>query len=188
MALQETSDKAASADADMKPELMPNVDGPTEKSGTKLESKIEEKSATAAGRACVANSASDQQPQKDKVRVPEIESHLKVKSEYILDKAHSILSPVQRAPPPDEKDLSALNNPQKENRHKKNVRAMHKRKKRDMQGNDVEKACRSIILGKECPYGDKCRYNHDIKEIIANREDDIAELKDMGCPMYNLTG
>ena len=125
--------------------------------------------------------------EKNAVAVDDSEYHLKVKSEYVLSEPHSVLSPIQRAPPPTEKEIAAMKNPQKENRHKKNVKAMHKRN-RDEHGNDIGKACRATVLGKPCPYGDKCRYNHDMKEILANRENDIAELKDIGCPMFNIRG
>ena len=188
MALPRNPSGCDSADADVKAQLEKSADAPnltvnsesSENPGTKLETKFEEKSAS-------VNSGAAGKQKKDQVQITEIESHLKVKSEYILDKPHSILSPVQRTPIQPETDLSLLNNPQKANRHKKNVKAMHKRT-RDEQGFDVGKACRAIILGKECPYGEKCRYNHDMKEILANREDDITELKDVGCPVFNLKG
>ena len=49
------------------------------------------------------------------------------------------------------------------------------------------KICKSTLLGKTCPYGDSCKYEHDVMSLLASREDDIDTVVD-GCPHYNMRG
>lgn len=41
-----------------------------------------------------------------------------------------------------------------------------------------------MAKGKECQFGDKCKYNHDIASYFANREPDISPM----CPVYEAHG
>lgn len=62
-----------------------------------------------------------------------------------------------------------------------------KKRPRDARIDDGDKVCLKIIRGEECPYGDSCRFSHDIKEMLAKRPDDIATVEG-GCPVFRLHG
>eukprot|EP00559_Dactyliosolen_fragilissimus_P009039 CAMPEP_0184865496 /NCGR_PEP_ID=MMETSP0580-20130426/18328_1 /TAXON_ID=1118495 /ORGANISM="Dactyliosolen fragilissimus" /LENGTH=709 /DNA_ID=CAMNT_0027364727 /DNA_START=64 /DNA_END=2193 /DNA_ORIENTATION=- len=51
------------------------------------------------------------------------------------------------------------------------------------------KMCKSILTGnpESCPFGEKCKFSHDLKEALACRPPDIQEVT-AGCPHYNLWG
>ena len=43
------------------------------------------------------------------------------------------------------------------------------------------------MIGKPCPFGSECKYSHDLKEMLALREDDIKEVEG-GCPRFQKFG
>jgi tRNA-dihydrouridine synthase 3 len=96
---------------------------------------------------------------------------LKVKPEYILQERHPSL-----APPP----LLVA-----EDTAKKNT-GQNKKRPRDAHTPDELKACLAMVRGDECKFAN-CRFSHDMKELLANRPDDIAEIT-TGCPRFNTHG
>jgi tRNA-dihydrouridine synthase 3 len=121
---------------------------------------------------------------------------LKVKSQYILSAPHpsltqpSIMSTSSNNATTkndiDDNKSTNANQKQKENRHKKNIKNLNKRSRDDYDG--FGKVCKALVSGKVCPFGpDKCKFNHDIKEMLNLRQSDIKEVVD-GCPHYNLRG
>jgi len=124
---------------------------------------------------------------------------LVVKSEYILSERPACLA----APPPVEErtKLSDANNDNRDNnneskRSKKN-KGQNKKRPRDNRIAFGDKVCLAIVRGQPCPFLNTpkgCRYNHNLKEILANRPIDISDgengaawLKG-GCPFWNAKG
>ena len=97
---------------------------------------------------------------------------LKVKPEYILQERHPSL-----APPPllVAEDAAA-----------KKATGQNKKRPRDAHVPDEVKACLAMIRGDECKFVN-CRYSHDIKDMLANRPDDIVEIT-TGCPRFKISG
>lgn len=119
---------------------------------------------------------------------------VKVKSEFVLDERPSCLVKESDAAPSttssDSGDVNSKDN-------KKNNRGQNKKRPRDSKISYTDKVCLSVVRGESCPFekSDKgCRYNHDLKEILANRPVDISEgeggadwLKDE-CPFWKKNG
>ena len=122
---------------------------------------------------------------------PEInETHsLKVRPEFVLAERSSVLAPF----PADESAVASAsaNEPgaaEQKARSKRKNRGQNKKRPRDAKTADADKLCNAIVRGEECPYGEeKCRYSHNIKQALADRQPDITEVEG-GCPNYNLTG
>ena len=120
---------------------------------------------------------------------------LVLKPQYILSSTHSVMTPASDTRDDNNRSTSNNNNnnnennephpnqKQKPNRHKKNKREL---KKRSREMNQHQNVCKSAISGKECPFGDSCKFTHDLKEMLANRVDDIKEID--SCPHYDLKG
>lgn len=115
---------------------------------------------------------------------------VQVRSEYLLDERPSCL--VQEQP---SSSTSGGNDTSKDDR--KSNRGQNKKRPRDSKIADADKACLAVVRGEPCPFekSDKgCRYNHDLKEMLANRPPDISEgeggadwLKDE-CPFWKQNG
>ena len=121
---------------------------------------------------------------------------LVVKSEYILSERPSCLA----APPVEERtkpsDVNDRDNNNESKRSKKN-KGQNKKRPRDNRIAFGDKVCLAIVRGQPCPFVNTpkgCRYNHNLKEILANRPIDISDgengaawLKG-GCPFWNMKG
>ena len=114
----------------------------------------------------------------------EDENPLKLKPEFILSSLHPTLTPLADRRDDNTRTKSDTNNKEKKNRHRKNKRELKKRSRE--QHNNQSNVCKAFLSGEECPYGDKCKYSHDLKEILSNREDDIKEVG--SCPHFDLKG
>ena len=130
---------------------------------------------------------------------------LVVKSEYILSERPSCLAALPKEegsrPPNTTNDNTGddrdNNNNNKNNKSKKK-RGQNKKRPRDTKISFADKVCLAVVRGEPCPFQNSergCRYNHDLKEILANRPIDISEgdggavwLKEEGCPFYNNKG
>eukprot|EP00977_Amphora_coffeiformis_P002164 scaffold425_cov175-Amphora_coffeaeformis.AAC.23 len=99
---------------------------------------------------------------------------LKVKDEYIANSRPASLLPL-----PSEDSTPASD----ENSGKKSK----KKRPRDARIEDGSKVCHRIVRGEECPFGDSCKFSHDVKEFLANRPPDIDEVEG-GCPIFHLHG
>jgi len=132
---------------------------------------------------------------------------VKLKKEYILTERASSLPPLPPDDDDDDDDVEYKNNTNDNNRgggggggnrndnnnrrrggkKKKRERGMNKKRPRDAKIAPSHKMCIDIVRGKECPFGDDCKYSHDIKALLAVRPHDIVEVEG-GCPTYNLYG
>lgn len=110
------------------------------------------------------------------------EDDIKVKPEYILSELHPTLTPP--TDPRSSNDANENSNQkQKENRHKKNKREL---KKRSLENDGNSKLCKAFSMGNVCPFGDDCKFSHDVKEVLNSRVEDIKEID--GCPHFDLKG
>jgi hypothetical protein len=57
---------------------------------------------------------------------------------------------------------------------KSKKRGQNKKRPRDAKISSDQKACLSVIRGEECPF-QNCKFNHDLKEMLANRVEDLTE-------------
>lgn len=106
-----------------------------------------------------------------------------IKPEFILAERSSSLPPLPDPPVSDQQDDREDN--KRKNRNLK--KQMSKKRPRDARLPAEEKVCHSIIRGEKCPYGNKCRYNHDKKSVLENRPPDLTQVEG-GCPRYNTKG
>ena len=63
-----------------------------------------------------------------------------------------------------------------------------KKRPRDSRIAAEDKVCMAIIRGDSCPFGDDCKFSHDVKAYLVNRPPGIIEKVEGGCPTYRLTG
>ncbi len=131
-----------------------------------------------------ASSTTDSSQVENEASEPKLTYDINLKAEYILDEKHPCLAaePTPKVRTGD--DTDGKKKP-KENRHKKNVRNSMKRVKEESLSD--MKVCKALMLGKPCEFGDKCRYSHDLKELLSLREADIKEIEG-GCPIYHKKG
>lgn len=95
-----------------------------------------------------------------------------VKKEYVLEARAASLPPL---PDVVEDDRSNKNDSRK---HRKRVRSKN--------APASEKLCLAILRGSDCVYGDKCKFSHDMKAFMAEREPDLEF--EGGCPNFKLFG
>lgn len=77
------------------------------------------------------------------------------------------------------------------NKKKRRKRGQNKKRPRDAREDAAEKVCMAVLRGEECPFGDTCRFSHDLKGYMATRPTDICELADAmggGCPVFQTNG
>jgi hypothetical protein len=113
-----------------------------------------------------------------------------VKSEYVASERPSCLAAPPPPPPPSSSSSSADKNDAGgggggsgggKNDRNNHRRGTNKKRPRDVRTNDIDRACQSIIRGETCPYqlsSGGCKYNHDLKGMLANRPGDIHEGDD----------
>ena len=111
---------------------------------------------------------------------------VQVQSQYLVDERPSILSPI--APIPD----SSIKHDNKDGNKSKKNRGQNKKRPRDAKINCSQKACLQIIKGETCSF-ENCKYNHDLKEMMANRAVDLSEEEGLQwlqgeCPNWKLRG
>ena len=126
---------------------------------------------------------------------------LVVKSEFILSERPACLAAPPPVVEPTKPSDNSNNNDSRDNnneskRSKKN-KGQNKKRPRDNRIAFGDKVCLAIVRGQSCPFLNTpkgCRYNHNLKEILANRPIDISDgeggaawLKG-GCPFWNMKG
>jgi tRNA-dihydrouridine synthase 3 len=107
---------------------------------------------------------------------------LSVKKEFVLKERSSSLAPLE---PPKEEEESGGGG---DNSSSKRKKTKQKKRPRDARIEAADKICLAIMRGKTCPFGDSCRFSHDIKEYIATRQADIVSETSKGCHIYNKFG
>mmetsp|Transcript_13737 Transcript_13737/g.20842 ORF Transcript_13737/g.20842 Transcript_13737/m.20842 type:complete len:780 (-) Transcript_13737:1057-3396(-) len=140
----------------------------------------------------------------------EDENPLKLKPQFVLSSTHPSLTPLEEQ----QRQTRTTNVPtststegegeggeggdsrekhpnqkQKQNRHRKNKRELKKRSRESNNGNGGNNnICKAFMMGGEekCPFGDKCKYSHDLKEMLNTRVDDIKVID--SCPHFDLKG
>ena len=72
----------------------------------------------------------------------------------------------------------------------KRQRGRNKKRPRDNRPDPSTKICFEYLKNKEkgCPYGDTCKYSHDVIKIFQTREKDIEVDHTVPCPRYNNYG
>ena len=112
---------------------------------------------------------------------------VQVQSQYLVSERPSILAPIEPKPPKDTSVEDIRGN------KKGKKRGQNKKRPRDAKISSAHKACLQVIKGEECPF-ENCKYNHDLKEMMANRVDDLCD-GDGGvewlrgeCPNWKLRG
>jgi tRNA-dihydrouridine synthase 3 len=105
---------------------------------------------------------------------------LKVKPEYVLTERAKSLGPV---PEPTEEEASEDLSQRQSGKKKKNK----KKRPRDVRQDDSEKVCLSVIRNTKCPWGETCKFSHDLKAYMATRPTDITTVEG-GCPNFNNHG
>ncbi|KAL9189503.1 hypothetical protein ACHAXT_009178 [Thalassiosira profunda] len=114
---------------------------------------------------------------------------VKVKSQFVLAERPACLAPPRDAPPP-----SDSNGQSKRSKHR---RGQNKKRPRDAKIAFAEKACLAAVRGLPCPFQDTergCRYNHDVKAMLADRPADLTEGEGGAewlrgeCPLWKLKG
>jgi len=143
------------------------------------------------------------QETKDAIVVDTVEPSysVRVKAEYIL--SHPIttitISGADTNPAAEEaaveaetvvlgKEKSSSNQNHNNNNNKCN-KGNAKRRPRDAKIDSSFKLCHAIVQGRECSYGDTCKYSHDMKEMLAIRLPDInPEIPIPQCPIYQSKG
>lgn len=121
---------------------------------------------------------------------------VKVKPEYVLTEPPSCLAPITEPENNhnnriDDRDKHKNNNKNKnQSKRSKNNRGQNKKRPRDFKTPLAEKACLAVVRGEPCPFLNSergCRYNHDLKQMLADRPEDIKEIEG-GCPLFNIRG
>ncbi|KAL7559083.1 hypothetical protein ACA910_017499 [Epithemia clementina (nom. ined.)] len=101
------------------------------------------------------------------------EYSLRVKSAFVLkDRAPSL--------PPLRSDAVVVEEPEKKRKRKK-------KRPRDDRIIAADKVCLAIIRGDTCPFGDRCKFSHDLKAFLADRPPGLSQVEG-GCPTYRLKG
>lgn len=132
---------------------------------------------------------------------------VRVKPEYVLSERPSCLAPPPSPPPPpaeerrgnvvDADDDDNNDNRERGKKNGKNNRGMNKKRPRDAKIDYGEKACLAVVRGLSCPFllsRGGCKYNHDLREMLANRPRDIHEGEggaawlEGGCPFWIARG
>ncbi|KAL7487294.1 hypothetical protein ACHAW6_012886 [Cyclotella cf. meneghiniana] len=95
---------------------------------------------------------------------------VQVKPEFLVQERPAVL-----AQPNNNSETKSENkkDENRSNKHPKN-RGQNKKRPRDAKISCNQKACLQVIRGETCPF-DNCKYNHDLKEMLANRIDDLSE-------------
>lgn len=122
---------------------------------------------------------------------------LPVKAEFILQARAESLGPIkvmiEESGVGDDRDGRDDRDNGGGRRKKKRNRkgGQNKKRPRDVREDASEKVCMAILRGATCPFGDSCRFSHDLKGYMATRPSDITELaKAMGggCPVFKNRG
>jgi len=121
---------------------------------------------------------------------------LRVKSAYILQARAESLGPInavaEEAGGRNDRDSTDDRDSGGRGKKKRNrKRGQNKKRPRDVREDASEKVCMAVLRGGTCPFGETCRFSHDLKGYMATRPTDIAELAEAmggGCPTFKNSG
>ena len=114
---------------------------------------------------------------------------LPVKPEFILQGRAECLGPIPFVPDGEGRRDDRDNNDSRSKKKKRKGR--NKKRPRDAREDASQKVCMAVLRGDTCPFGDSCRFSHDLKGYMATRPTDIKELAEaMGgkCPIFAAKG
>lgn len=115
---------------------------------------------------------------------------LKVKPEFIAPKRPiDVLGelPPEDDPPKRMDDRDDPNN--RRNRRRGGKKNKSKKRPRDARQPNHEKVCLAVVKGVGCPYGEGCKFSHDLAEYLKTRPEDIkASDFPEKCPIFEETG
>mmetsp|Transcript_21392 Transcript_21392/g.50927 ORF Transcript_21392/g.50927 Transcript_21392/m.50927 type:complete len:701 (-) Transcript_21392:22-2124(-) len=120
---------------------------------------------------------------------------LRVKPEFVLEARAECLGPIRivadGAPENLADDRDGRNDRDRKKKRNKKRRGLNKKRPRDVREEASEKVCMAVLRGADCPFGESCRFSHDLKGYMATRPSDITELVEaMGgtCPTFKNSG
>lgn len=67
---------------------------------------------------------------------------------------------------------------------RKKTRGTFKKRPIDAAGDPADSLCRPVAAGRVCPYGDSCKFNHDLNDYMKRKEKDLAAR----CPVFDAVG
>lgn len=117
------------------------------------------------------------------------EYSLKVKAEFVAAKRPAVLGdlPPEEDPPKRIDDRDDPNNRRNKRWGRKNKKS--KKRPRDARQPNHEKVCLAVVKGHGCPYGDGCKFSHNLADYLKTRPEDIrASDFPERCPIFDETG
>lgn len=107
---------------------------------------------------------------------------VRVKNEFVLSERAPSLPPLR---PDGEVGEPKDGGKHEDNRNKRNNNK--KKRPRDSRIESADKVCQAILRGDTCPFGQDCRFSHDLKAYLECRPPGITQVEG-GCPVYRLRG
>ena len=109
---------------------------------------------------------------------------LKIKPEYVLSERAKSLGPIETVHVETEEDhviddRDRNDGGQRGRKKRRRVgRGQTKKRPRDARQDASQKICMAVLRNAPCPYGDSCRFSHDLNEYMKTRPADIEALKE----------
>jgi len=105
---------------------------------------------------------------------------LQVKPEFLRDHRPSSLGDL----PPDLVAAATGDRRDDGRSSRGNKKKQYKKKRpRDVRVSNSEKVCLAVIRGDKCPWGDTCKFSHDLPLFMKTRPEDLTSLPE-GCPTF----
>lgn len=87
----------------------------------------------------------------------------------------------------DSAKLAATTGNSNENWNHQKMTKKNKRKFNELKMKE-DRLCSGFIINNVCPFGDKCRYNHDISGYLERKEKDLVSYSTSYCPNFHAFG
>jgi len=130
-------------------------------------------------------------------RYKRCEYDVPIKSEYVVDNLPSCLVEEVDLPKPQCTKIVDNNDNNDTNKKGKKRRGQNKKRPRDAKVAFADKVCLAVVRGLPCPFlktENGCKYNHDLKSMLASRPPDLWEgeggvkFLQGECPYWKLRG
>ena len=109
---------------------------------------------------------------------------LKIKPEYVLSERAKSLGPIETVHVETEEDHVIDDRDRNDGgqrgrkKRRRGGRGQTKKRPRDARQDASQKICMAVLRNAPCPYGDSCRFSHDLNEYMKTRPADIEALKE----------